>query len=140
MLMTLLRVIAIAALHIHYIARELHSTDQSLDVIPTICRQTEIFYAIMASTIPCLRPFLASFFTGFGAMGGETIIAGSQVGNSHEKGSKGSYAMGSMQSTESAAQRLRSLDRQVDDAHAAHHRGARRVDRQRCEAEPALEP
>jgi hypothetical protein len=31
----------------------------------------------MASTIPCLRPFLASFFTGFGAMGHETVIAGS---------------------------------------------------------------
>ena len=58
----------------------------------------------MASTIPCLRPFLASFFTGFGAMGGETVIAGSQVGSgsgSHSRGEKGgsSYALGSMQSS-----------------------------------------
>lgn len=56
----------------------------------------------MASTIPCLRPFLASFFTGFGAMGGETVIAGSQVGNSREKSS---YALGSMESQQSAAAR-----------------------------------
>lgn len=56
----------------------------------------------MASTIPCLRPFLASFFTGFGAMGVDTVIAGSQVGNSREKSS---YALGSMQSAESAARR-----------------------------------
>jgi hypothetical protein len=55
----------------------------------------------MASTIPCLRPFLASFFTGFGAMGGETIIAGSQVGSSsNSRGEKGgSYALGSLQSS-----------------------------------------
>jgi hypothetical protein len=56
----------------------------------------------MASTITCLRPFLASFFTGFGAMGGETVIAGSQVGSgSHSRGGKGgsSYALGSMQSS-----------------------------------------
>jgi hypothetical protein len=81
----------------------LHSPNPTLDgVAATICRQTEIFYAIMASTIPCLRPFLASFFTGFGAMGGETVIAGSQVGSgSHSRGEKGSssYALGSMQSS-----------------------------------------
>jgi hypothetical protein len=53
----------------------------------------------MASTIPCLRPFLASFFTGFGAMGGETVIAGSQVGNSGSNSrEKSAYALGSMQS------------------------------------------
>jgi hypothetical protein len=81
----------------------LHSPNPTLTgVAATICRQTEIFYAIMASTIPCLRPFLASFFTGFGAMGGETVIAGSQVGSSRaSRGEKGSssYAMGSMQSS-----------------------------------------
>ena len=56
----------------------------------------------MASTIPCLRPFLASFFTGFGAMGGETVIAGSQVGNSGSNNSreKSAYALGSMQSAD----------------------------------------
>lgn len=57
----------------------------------------------MASTIPCLRPFLASFFTGFGAMGGETVIAGSQVGNSGSNSrEKSAYALGSMQSGDSA--------------------------------------
>jgi hypothetical protein len=56
----------------------------------------------MASTIPCLRPFLASFFTGFGAMGGETVIAGSQVGNSGSNSrEKSAYALGSMQSGDS---------------------------------------
>jgi hypothetical protein len=96
------RVIATAALQIHYQSQKLHSANPTLDgVAATICRQTEIFYAIMASTIPCLRPFLASFFTGFGAMGGETIIAGSQVGSSsNSRGEKGgSYALGSLQSS-----------------------------------------
>lgn len=94
------RVIALAALQIHYVAQKLSSTNEPLDGVPTIiCRQTEIFYAIMASTIPCLRPFLASFFTGFGAMGGETVIAGSQVGNSGSNSrEKSAYALGSMQS------------------------------------------
>jgi hypothetical protein len=59
----------------------------------------------MASTIPCLRPFLASFFTGFGAMGCETVIAGSQVGgggsSSREKGSGSQYVLNSLQSAES---------------------------------------
>jgi hypothetical protein len=97
------RVIALAGLQIHYLAQKLSSANETLDGVPTtICRQTEIFYAIMASTIPCLRPFLASFFTGFGAMGHDTVIAGSQVGNSREKSS---YALGSMQSAESAARR-----------------------------------
>lgn len=94
--------IATAALQIHYQSQKLHSPNPTLDgVAATICRQTEIFYAIMASTIPCLRPFLASFFTGFGAMGGETVIAGSQVGSSsNSRGEKGgSYALGSMQSS-----------------------------------------
>lgn len=60
----------------------------------------------MASTIPCLRPFLASFFTGFGAMGGETVIAGSQVGNSGSNSrEKSAYALGSMQSADSATRR-----------------------------------
>ena len=99
------RVIALAALQIHYLATKLSSNNETLAGAPTtICRQTEIFYAIMASTIPCLRPFLASFFTGFGAMGNDTVIAGSQVINSREKSS---YALGSMQSAESAARRER---------------------------------
>lgn len=107
-------VIIIAGVHVHYLERELTSTNQSLTgVIATICRQTEIFYAIMASTIPCLRPFLASFFTGFGAMGGETIIAGSQVGNSREK-SGHTYALGSMQSAESEARRSKRRSRRQD--------------------------
>lgn len=99
----------VAGLHIHYLNQELHSSNPPLTgVVATICRQTEIFYAIMASTIPCLRPFLASFFTGFGAMGGETVIAGSQVGNSREKSS---YALGSMQSADSEARRSKRRSR-----------------------------
>lgn len=97
------RVIATAALQIHYQGQKLHSENPTLDgVAATICRQTEIFYAIMASTIPCLRPFLASFFTGFGAMGGETVIAGSQIGShsGNSRGEKGgSYALDSLQSS-----------------------------------------
>lgn len=103
-------VIAIAGLHLHYIKNEINSPNQPLEVVATICRQTEIFYAIMASTIPCLRPFLASFFTGFGAMGGETVIAGSQVGGSNSR-EKSAYALGSMQSADSDVRRSKRRSR-----------------------------
>jgi hypothetical protein len=131
------RVIALAGLQIHYLAIKLNSTNQPLDgVATTICRQTEIFYAIMASTIPCLRPFLASFFTGFGAMGHETVIAGSQIGRSREKSG---YALGSMESSQSAARRekrrsrgAQQRERQLDNfgiecqnqAHVSHDTGS----------------
>ncbi|KAL1583924.1 hypothetical protein WHR41_07355 [Cladosporium halotolerans] len=105
-----LPVIAIAGLHLHYIKKEINSPNQPLEVVATICRQTEIFYAIMASTIPCLRPFLASFFTGFGAMGGETVIAGSQVGGSNSR-EKSAYALGSMQSADSDVRRSKRRSR-----------------------------
>jgi hypothetical protein len=135
------RVIALAGLQIHYLAVKLNSSNQPLDgVATTICRQTEIFYAIMASTIPCLRPFLASFFTGFGAMGTETVIAGSQVGHSREKSG---YALGSMESSQSAARRekrksrgaqQRERERELDNfgiesqnrAHVSHDTGSSR--------------
>ena len=55
----------------------------------------------MAATLPCLRPFLAGFVTNYGAMGGTTVIGGSQLGSSKrdEKDTKGSFVMASMQSS-----------------------------------------
>lgn len=54
----------------------------------------------MAATLPCLRPFLAGFVTNYGAMGGSTVIGGSQLGSSKrdEKDTKGSFVMASMHS------------------------------------------
>lgn len=87
-----------------YVTDEIGSTNPTLtNVNSSVLRQVELLYAIMASTIPCLRPFLAGFNTNYGAMGGETVIAGSQVGNSsgHQEkggGSSSNYAMGTMES------------------------------------------
>lgn len=55
----------------------------------------------MAATLPCLRPFLAGFVTNYGAMGGSTVIGGSQLGSSKrdEKDTKGSFVMASMHSS-----------------------------------------
>lgn len=55
----------------------------------------------MAATLPCLRPFLAGFVTNYGAMGGTTVIGGSQLGSSKrdEKDTKGSFVMASLQSS-----------------------------------------
>nr|POE89964.1 hypothetical protein CFP56_20433 [Quercus suber] len=77
-----LPVIAIAAIRLRYVLRQIHSSNPTLDgAINAILTQLEIFYSIMAATIPCLRPFLAGFVTNYGAMGGGTIMNGSQIGH-----------------------------------------------------------
>lgn len=93
----------VAALRINYIYRDLSSTEPSLDAtVTSILTQLELFYGLMAATIPCLRPFLAGFITNYGAMGGETMIGGSQVGSGQKtgyKGTKGSFAVTSVTSS-----------------------------------------
>lgn len=64
--------------------------------------QLELYYSLMSATIPCLRPFLANFSTNYGAMGGETVIGGSQIGTTKRdpKGSKGSFVLSSVSNHE----------------------------------------
>jgi len=96
------RVVALAALRLSYIDQEISSSNPTLvGVAAAILTQVEIFYGIMAATIPCLRPFLAGFATNYGAMGGHTVMGGSQIGTSRErtiKNTKSSFVLASLAS------------------------------------------
>ncbi|KAK4981850.1 hypothetical protein LTR66_009663 [Elasticomyces elasticus] len=102
-----LPVVALAIVRLYYIHKQTRSANPTLQAaITAILTQLEMYYAIMGATIPCLRPFLSGFETNFGAMGADTVIAGSQLGDSGSGGAtsnikrtKGSFAMGSMASS-----------------------------------------
>ena len=48
--------------HIHYINNAILSSNVTFEsTYPIICMQLELCYGIMASTIPCLKPFIAPF-------------------------------------------------------------------------------
>ncbi|KAB5513114.1 hypothetical protein GE09DRAFT_1163525 [Coniochaeta sp. 2T2.1] len=60
-------VIAAAALHLYYKDIALLGSDPSLDgVLATVCAEVELCYAIVATTIPCLRPFMSALSTNYG--------------------------------------------------------------------------
>ena len=100
-----------------YVQNELESEDPTLSAaIPSVLSQVEIFYGIMTATVPCLRPFLAGFATNYGAMGGDTIIGGSQVVSGgkqdQNESNSGSFHMGSlMPGSQSQSKNRRSIIR-----------------------------
>ncbi|PIB01041.1 hypothetical protein CB0940_02102 [Cercospora beticola] len=100
---TRLPLIAVIILRLVYL-RDLEDTDDPTlqGTITIVLTQLEIFYGIMAATIPCLRPFLAGFITNYGAMGRETVMGGSHIGGASRKDpgeSKGSsFAMSAITS------------------------------------------
>ena len=60
--------IAPAALRLHYFGIEFSSPDPTLHgVLASVCTQIETSYAIISTTIPCLRPFMSSLNTHYGA-------------------------------------------------------------------------
>jgi hypothetical protein len=62
------RVIAPAILRLVYLNQEFTSSDPTLHgVYASVCTQTQISYAIIGATIPCLRPFMAALATNYGA-------------------------------------------------------------------------
>jgi len=62
------RVIAPAILRLIYLNQEFTSSDPTLHgVYASVCTQTQICYAIIGATIPCLRPFMAALSTNYGA-------------------------------------------------------------------------
>ena len=74
-LMEVIRVIAVAAVRLRYIFIQTSSPNPTLvGAITGVLTQLELFYGIMAATIPCLRPFLAGFTTNYGAMGHDTVM------------------------------------------------------------------
>lgn len=100
--------ILIAGIRLQQIERQIDSTDPTLSgATAAVLTQVELFYSLVAATIPCLRPFLAAFVTNYGAMGGDTIMHGSHIGTSRAKGSKGSNAASfALQSLDSAKRAL----------------------------------
>jgi hypothetical protein len=63
-----LPVIVPAALRLHYLSEALNSSNFTLDITyPAVCKQVEIAYAIIAATLPCLRPFMVATATNYGA-------------------------------------------------------------------------
>jgi hypothetical protein len=63
-----LPVIVPAAFRLHYLSEALNSPNYTLDTTyPAICKQVEIAYAIIAATLPCLRPFMVATATNYGA-------------------------------------------------------------------------
>lgn len=102
-----------------YIFRQLTSSNPTLvGAASSVLTQLELFYGLTAATIPCLRPFLAGFVTNYGAMGGSTVIDGSQVGTGSGKDPSDSYALMSVASGArngpSERQRSRSRPRSPD--------------------------
>lgn len=62
------RVIAPALLRLFYLNQEIASSDPTLHgVLASVFTQIQISYAIVAATIPCLRPFMAALSTNYGA-------------------------------------------------------------------------
>src|SRR5271169_6894881 len=55
-------------MRLYYLSLEFSSSDPTLDgVSASVCTQVEMNYAIIAATIPCLRPFMTALSTNYGA-------------------------------------------------------------------------
>ncbi len=84
--------IAISILRLSALETFLVSTDPSLDgTVASVCTQIELSYAIVATTLPCLKPFMAALNTNYG--GTTTINTPSGTAAS---GSGNAYSLGSI--------------------------------------------
>jgi hypothetical protein len=62
------RLIAPIILRLFFLNREFSSSDPTLNgVLASVWTQIQISYAIVAATIPCLRPFMNALSTNYGA-------------------------------------------------------------------------
>jgi hypothetical protein len=86
-----LPVIGFAAAHLHYVSAYVGSSDVSKAIIPALLyQQFELFWSLLAATIPTLKAFMRSFNSGFGM---EIDLDG--FGSSYGYGSRG-YHNGSI--------------------------------------------
>jgi len=118
----------IAIIRVHYVEEVTASSNPTLvGAIAGVLMQLELFYSLMSATIPCLRPFLANFSTNYGAMGGETVIGGSQIGTSKRdpKGSKGSFVLSSVSNHELST---RGREKPISDSDGSMNEGMFRPD------------
>jgi len=88
-----LSVIAISILRLSYIGVQLTSSDPSIKgIIAAVCTQVEICYAIVATTTPCLKPFMAALNTNYGGTTTINTPSGTKVGYSGNDISLGSMS------------------------------------------------
>lgn len=60
------RVVAATLIRLHYLTKVIGSKDHFLaDVTAFICTQVAMHYGVMATSIPCLKPFIIQFNTGW---------------------------------------------------------------------------
>ncbi|KFY14329.1 hypothetical protein V491_06094 [Pseudogymnoascus sp. VKM F-3775] len=79
-----LPIIAPAAVRLYYLNIEFSSSDPTLHgVLASVCAQIEISYAIISATIPCLRPFMSSLNTHYGAPAKPKTSTGTGSGGSN---------------------------------------------------------
>ncbi|KLJ10256.1 hypothetical protein EMPG_14369 [Blastomyces silverae] len=61
-----LPVIIVAALRIFYLRKQDMMDDPFFyGTVPSVCMEVELHYSLIAATIPCLKPFVKSFNTGY---------------------------------------------------------------------------
>lgn len=76
-----LPVVLAAAVRLYYLHQSLYSDDESLHgILASVCTQTELAYAVIATTMPCLKPFMSALNTGYG--GGGTFVLSTTSPNS----------------------------------------------------------
>lgn len=68
-----LPVVLAAAVRLYYLHQSLYSDDASLHgILAAVCTQIELSYAVIATTMPCLKPFMSALNTQYG--GGNTFM------------------------------------------------------------------
>jgi hypothetical protein len=59
-------VLAILVIRLYFLAQALHGSDYIFELAtPITLAEIQLFYSLIAATIPCLRPFLKAFNSGF---------------------------------------------------------------------------
>ena len=65
---TRLPLIAPIVFRLHYLSEALNSPNYTYQVTwASVCQEVEICYALVAATIPCLKPFMSAMATNYGA-------------------------------------------------------------------------
>lgn len=87
-----LPLIAIAAVHLHYVSRYNNGTNTSQAIIPAlVSQQCELLWSLLSATIPTLKAFMRTFNSGFGM----EIDLDSPYGHRSEPQDSKTYILGS---------------------------------------------
>ncbi|KFZ23113.1 hypothetical protein V502_02409 [Pseudogymnoascus sp. VKM F-4520 (FW-2644)] len=79
-----LPLIAPVVMRLYYLGLEFSSSDPTLvGVLASVCTQIEMSYAVVSATIPCLRPFMTSLNTHYGAPANPKTSTGTGSGSNN---------------------------------------------------------